>query len=348
MLSVLAVRNAIKIGGAELYLMNLARALKKYYPNIRLTLLSNNHKVARETVDVFNEEIGTKKGILRFLPRLSRYLIVYATAIKKINPDVIIFSGMTEKLALTIPLRLMGKKIVWLEHGRVFATSRAREITAFYYLASRFANAIAAESRDTARDLAEGKITKKKIQPIGTGVDTDHFSFYQRAAKTLTVGFVATVCWEKGIKQFMQTAAALKSRKIKFLVVGDGPQLAWAKNKNPGSVQFVGYQADTRPFLAEMDIILSPISHPGGLSLSVAQAMATGAVPIVSDVGGNSQLVTNNVNGLVTADPTTAVLRLNQNRKQLKKLSAAAREKIAADYSWQRWANGWQQILCRL
>ncbi|BBO72969.1 hypothetical protein DSCW_03860 [Desulfosarcina widdelii] len=88
-----------------------------------------------------------------------------------------------------------------------------------------------------------------------------------------------------------------------FLIVGDG----WMRSNlekrvtelNIGKfVRFAGSRNDVNRILAGSDIALNT-SDSEGLSNSVMEAMRAGLAVIASNVGGNKELVKNNVNGLL-------------------------------------------------
>ena len=64
------------------------------------------------------------------------------------------------------------------------------------------------------------------------------------------------------------------------------------------SVQFLGNQKNILPFLHQSDFFIMPSEYEG-LAISCLEAMAAGIIPIVSNVPGLVDLVTDELNGLV-------------------------------------------------
>jgi len=91
--------------------------------------------------------------------------------------------------------------------------------------------------------------------------------------------------------------------RCKSFIVGDGP----LRDQLTGQVRelglsgngfFEGFQEDVRPYLqASSAFILT--SHMEGLPFSLLEAMACGLPSIVTDVGGNTEVVTHRVHGLI-------------------------------------------------
>ena len=82
---------------------------------------------------------------------------------------------------------------------------------------------------------------------------------------------------------------------LHLILVGDGPELSFLKTRLENSsmaqrVHFVGWQTDTGPWLAAMDVYVNS-SLSEAMSLSVLEAMGAGLSLAVTDVGENARLV---------------------------------------------------------
>lgn len=370
-MKILVIRNAPIVGGAELYHIKLADAFKKYHLNCKLILLTNNklyakkarsHKIETHVVDTFGEEVGTKRGLLKLFFNLPDYLSKYLKIIEKLQyrsrADAIVFSGKTEKYVLTPLMWLFKLPVIWLEHGRVFTSTMAKEALLIYKLMSHFSSKILAEAHDTETDLLKNNIDPNKVIYLGSGIDTHYFSIKRNYhKKSFIVGFVASINREKGIRDYLEVAKKIcrKNRTIQFLVVGDGPQVPFAKDfvsKNylMRRVLLVGHQERPKKLLARMNILLSPIHHPGGISLAVEEAMSMGVVPIVTNIGGHKELISHNNSGYIiskryTTNASRAILKLFKDRKLLKRLSVGARKHIINNFSIKLLVNMWYSIL---
>ena len=90
-------------------------------------------------------------------------------------------------------------------------------------------------------------------------------------------------------------------------------------------------------------------SYSEGLPYALLEAMAAGVVPIVTPVGAIPDVVGDGEHGLLVA-PADAVAvaaaleRLSVNRKDLERMSAACRARIAAAYSIDRVARDFTQL----
>ena len=163
------------------------------------------------------------------------------------------------------------------------------------------------------------------------------------------VGFSGAICWEKGIRDFIETAFVVgeEVKNIKFLLIGDGPQLNWAKEavKVLGMEKnfvFPGWQRNVWPFLVKMDIFFFPTLHLEGLSLALLEAMAAGIPIVARDIGGNRELVINGKTGYLFKEQTPEevaemIIKLLKDRKKREAMGRAARERIEKYFSEERW-----------
>jgi glycosyltransferase involved in cell wall biosynthesis len=116
---------------------------------------------------------------------------------------------------------------------------------------------------------------------------------------------VARLGEQKGIDILLQTIAHVIRNGLacKCIIVGDGPLknelLDLAREMGLGGhVFFEGFREDVRPYLqAGSAFILT--SHMEGLPLSILEAMACGLPSIVTDVGGNAEIITHRIDGLI-------------------------------------------------
>ena len=107
-----------------------------------------------------------------------------------------------------------------------------------------------------------------------------------------------------------------------------------------GLVHFLGSRRDVPDLLQAMDIFVLP-SYSEGLSLALLEAMAAGLPVIVSRVGGNPEVVTDGVTGLLIPPRDAAALAgalewLLTDPALAEKLGENARDYVKANYSLER------------
>jgi glycosyltransferase involved in cell wall biosynthesis len=101
----------------------------------------------------------------------------------------------------------------------------------------------------------------------------------------------------------------------------------------PDRVHFAGFRQDAPAITAASDVFCLPVLRGEGLSRAVIEGMAYGVTPLVTPVGGNTELVVDGECGLVV--PAGDVKALARAMEQLydspetrKRYGAAARERI--------------------
>ncbi|MFM8892088.1 MAG: glycosyltransferase family 4 protein [Planctomycetia bacterium] len=103
-----------------------------------------------------------------------------------------------------------------------------------------------------------------------------------------------------------------RQRPIEVNLFGDGPwerclrRLVATRNLE-GSVHFAGYATDMERVWGSHHCLILP-SRYEGLPLSLVEAMLCGRPAVVTDVAGNTEVVTDNVTGFVAAAPTATLL----------------------------------------
>jgi len=369
---ILLIRTATAVSGAEIYNLNLIKGFRKYYPSYSFSYITNLQAFADrleeigiegKVIPIFNEEIGTKRGLLRLLKIFPIYLYSYLKSIRNINRkqkiDLILMQSTTEKLSLTFFLSLFNYKLIWLQNSLFFYYPSSKYVFYLYKYLHIFSEKIIAVSEGVKEDLLEGRINEKNIKCIKTGYDTaDVFSRIQDLKPILiesniqdnpfTVGYFGTITFGKGIRDFMNICKFIHKNmpSTKFLVIGDGPKINWLKKKAKisglsQSFSFTGYQKIIWPYIKNIDVFLFP-THAEGMPLSVLEAMLT-KVPIVArDIGGNRELIVHGKTGYLFKNESEEqiadmVIELLQNPAKRKRMGEAARKRVQKYFSLKRW-----------
>jgi glycosyltransferase involved in cell wall biosynthesis len=346
------VRSTRAIGGAEIYNLNLIRGFRRYYPEMKIIFITNLPIFAKRIkltgaqvflLPVFDEEVGTKRGLVRLVFALPKYLFYYLKTILflrvKKSVKLAIFQGTTEKIVLTPLLKVLKFEIIWLEHGPFFAFRKTKLVLILYRLLSCLADKIVTVSKDAKEDLIKNEINKKKIVWLPTGIDINYFKpLPKRPKKGSVVGFLGALISEKGINEFIEVAEEiLKIEKgVKFMLVGEGRK---TKRKN---FVYCGFQKDIRSYLGQFDLFFFPTWHLEGISLAVLEAMAMGVPVVTRDIGGNRELVVHGKTGYLFKNESPEelaelIIRLLKDPEKRKKMGIEARKRVAKYFNLKRW-----------
>jgi glycosyltransferase involved in cell wall biosynthesis len=164
---------------------------------------------------------------------------------------------------------------------------------------------------------------------------------------------------QKGHTYLLQAAPkVLKDMpETHFVFAGDGPLRAELEQEvdrlgiRP-AVHFLGIRSDVPDLLAAVDVFVLP-SLWEGMSMAMLEAMAAGVPVVVTDVEGVDNVIQDQEQGLVVKSRNpkalaAALLRLLKDEGLREKLSAAAQEKIATDFSMEEMCQEYESVFMDL
>ncbi|GAP66366.1 glycosyl transferase group 1 [Mizugakiibacter sediminis] len=214
------------------------------------------------------------------------------------------------------------------------------------------ADAVIANARAGA-DLAAARagFPRERIDVIPNGVtlpapaarEPAHVRVGAKPSQRLEALFVGRLVFEKGLPLLLDALASMPpARRPRLTLVGDGPlreelELQTAALGLDGDVVFLGARSDVGALMGEADFLVLP-SREEGLSNVVMEAMAHALPVLVSDAGGNPELVEDGRTGLMFANGNGAELvraleRMVDDRLLRTRLGAAARARIADTFT---------------
>jgi glycosyltransferase involved in cell wall biosynthesis len=187
----------------------------------------------------------------------------------------------------------------------------------------------------------------KKTVKIWNGADLSYFGVPTNRSGELRASFgiakddpvivcVARLDMNKGIQVLLEAVKQIVKEfpTCKCWIVGEGPARKILVQRRAELdlsevALFVGHQADIRPYLEAADIFVLP-SFKEGLPLSLVEAMAYGLPAVVTDVGGNAEVVVPGHNGFVVEPGsieqlTDAIKRLLANGEERRKMGENGR-----------------------
>ena len=185
--------------------------------------------------------------------------------------------------------------------GDLLPTAKSRA----QFLALRWCDCVVSNSRAAADRLISQGIPASRIVLIRNGLPPSAFAptapALPRRPGLLRVGMIARMnTWSKNHGQFLRAAARLRSKfaNLEFVLVGDGPlRPAFEKQAVDlgigEQVRFLGDRKDIPALLASLDVSVLP-SESESLSNVIIESMASGVPVVATDVGGNSELITDN------------------------------------------------------
>lgn len=154
------------------------------------------------------------------------------------------------------------------------------------------------------------------------------------------VGTVANFRALKGHRYLLQAATEVRRTipEVRFLLVGQGPTEAEMRREAArlgldGTVIFTGFRSDVPRILRTLDLFVLPSLYEG-LSIALIEAMALGKPAVVTRVGGLTEVIENENQGLVVPEAddralAAAILTLLGDRSLRDRFGHAARRRAA-------------------
>ena len=143
-----------------------------------------------------------------------------------------------------------------------------------------------------------------------------------------------------------------KYAAIRFTFAGEGPDEHWLRDQfsTEMRVQFTVYHPlDAVSVHAQHDIAVVPSLASEGTTFAVAEAMAAGCAVVASHVGGVTNMIIHNYNGLLIAPNASALTEaledLITDPEKRTSLATAACRTAKAAFSYDRWYRSWRDVL---
>lgn len=346
MTRVLHVISGLGTGGAEMFLATLApRLAERGFEQTVVSLTGEGAAADRLRAAGISVVALDAKGLAK-APLAVRSI---AHLIEEIRPGVVqgwmyhgdLFAALATKLAAQKPERLMWN--IRCSDMRLddYALQLRLVVRACAKL-SGVPDVIIANSEAGAREHKAAGYVPRAMQVIANGVDVMKFAPDARAR--------ADVCRELGIADdrivvlnvarvdpmkdhATMLAAAAAIRGADVVLVGRGTEALAL----PAGVRALGARSDIARVLAAGDIIVSSSAYGEGFSNAIAEGMAAGLVPVVTDVGDARAIVGDTGRIVPPGDPAALAAALQEvldlEPAARAALGAAARRRVASMFS---------------
>lgn len=258
----------------------------------------------------FMDEVKEQAPVHR-APALPPWTMVWpgplVRELRRIEPDVLhLHSGTWYKGALAA--RLAGvPRVVYTEHGRPDATPLLTGV--LDRAASRWTDVTVAVSRELAGRLAESIVADyDRLHVVRNGVDTDRFAPGPGGADVReelgipdgapVVGSVGRLEPVKGYDVMLEAFRRLEEAvpagepAPHLVVAGGGSELDELREeaRTMARGHFPGFRDDVARLHGAFDLF-TMASWSEGTSLSLLEAMSSGLCPVVTEVGGNPDVL---------------------------------------------------------
>ncbi|MGE0590158.1 MAG: glycosyltransferase [Cyclobacteriaceae bacterium] len=315
MIKVLHCVETIGSGGVEQRRLLLAKYLDR--SRFQQSLVCSHVKAAFDQKLISQGMSVDKIGSLRHVLDLSYYRKLFKL-IRQIKPDIIhgaVFEGVISAVVGGLWCRV---PVIIIEETSDPVNRSARATWLLKFL-SYFAKFVVAISPSVADYLTvTAKVDKRKVRLIMNAVDEPNAPSedeIELVRKTLDLDHSDFVIGSVGRlrdyhKRFSDLIKALPSMldaepNVKLLIVGDGEDRGKLEElsttlKVQQSVIFAGFQKNTYPFYACMDVF-ALVSHMEGFGLVLLEAMNFKLPVVATRVGGIKDIVVDKVTGFLVS-----------------------------------------------
>ena len=310
------------IGGTERQVANLALGIDASHFDLHLACLRHSGELLAdlETLRVPRPEfpighIYSFRTLWQGI-RLARYV--------RTNLIQIVHSYGFYPNIFTVPVaRLAGASIVVAsirDTGDLLTPMQRR----LQKMVCRLADCVLVNAEAIRRSLLEQGYDPSKIVVIRNGITLSKFARKGRSAvlrrelgipqSARLVAVFSRLNWMKGVEFFLDAAMVLAGRfpDVYFLVVGDGGNKRELEEQAyrlglGQRIVFTGFRSDVSDLLSEVAISVLP-SLSEGTSNTLLESMAAGIPVIATRVGGNPEVIEDEVSGLLVTPRDSAAL----------------------------------------
>jgi glycosyltransferase involved in cell wall biosynthesis len=140
--------------------------------------------------------------------------------------------------------------------------------------------------------------------------------------------------------------------EIKVSIAGDGPDESWL-HQHLGMydcVTFTKFKTEESiQFHSGFDIAVVPTKGSEGTSLSLLEAMSAGCAVIATNVGGMTNIILDEYNGLMISPDVNelkaAIVRLIEDKELRNFLYQKAQETVQKSFSYDKWKSSWIKVI---
>ncbi len=317
------------------------------------------------------QQSGTRFHVLDREPGFDTSLIKSVRElIKSESIDVVHCHQYTPYVYGVLAALFTRAKVVFTEHGRFHPDRYSWKRRLVNPLLGLTTSSIVAISAATKDALAEYEWFKRRsIQVIYNGIEAttqnikatkvSQSNEFNLIDQHLVFGTITRFDTIKNLPMMVKAFATVYNQhpNARLLLVGDGDQkpdieqLVDELNLNQ-AVVFTGFQTDTRKFMSMIDVyILSSFSE--GTSMTLLEAMSFATCCVVTAVGGNIELIQNDINGIVVESDNTpqlseALLRLVNNKGSRHRLGEEAKKTFEEKFALNHMIQSYQEVYLKI
>jgi len=342
----------MRIGGTEMVIKNIIDGCDKNIFEMSVLCIESPlgpfaEELQKDDIEFFqlNRQPGFDTNLIKQIRQI----------IKNNKVDIIHCHQYTPWVYGVFAAAFSNTKVIFTEHGRFHPDSSTWKRKLINPILNLFTDQVTAISKATKEALIEFEnIPEKSITVIYNGItpltvvqtEVDKLKIDLGIPENNTVlGTIARFDPIKNHTMMLRAFALVLEQQpnTTLIIVGDGKERenieACIKQLNlANKVILTGYQTKPHNYLALMDIyLLSSFSE--GTSMTLLEAMSLGKPCVVTDAGGNPEVIANGKNGFVTpnddadefAKRLVEIITTNTSALELGKISIKRFEEIFSE-----------------
>jgi glycosyltransferase involved in cell wall biosynthesis len=356
---------ALEIGGLESFIVEFCRNIGREKFSTTVLCLNSYDDRYKKTL----EQSGTEVRLIRKKHRYDvLFLLRAASFLRSRNVDILHVHGGCFFYGAVIG-RLAGVKgLIYTAHGMPVTSGLQAEYEEF--VSCLITDRIVAVSNEIANDLtARQKRFAGKVKVLVNGIDSSKFVPAENKKELMfgkaslgmphekkLVGAVGRLEKVKNYPLLLRAFAELvhfRNHDLHLAIVGTGSEEMNLKRLSKelciaDRVSFLGMRYDVQKIYPLFDVFVLP-SLTEGTSLSLLEAQSCGVPAVVTDVGGNSNIIHHGMNGFLCPSNDYAALavqleRVLGNDSEREAMKTASRKVMLERFDYASMIASYQEI----
>ena len=341
MKNILFFHSSSDLYGSDRSLLNILKNLDKKKYNIHAFLPSDGplkdelEKIDNINVKIYDipilrrKELNIKGGIKYIKNSIKSYKEIKKYI--KSNNIELVYTNTSVILLGSIVAKHLKIKSIW--HIREIITNKYENKFISYFM-NKYSSLVIANSNNTLKSL---KLKTNKGMVLYNSIELDEKNINKNKSKKFVIGMAGRINRWKGQKLLVDAAEIVlkQDKNIEFLIAGDAfhgeeylknDLINYINDKKLGShVKLCGQIDNMRDFYKKLDLFILPSIKPEPFGLVILEAMQYGIPVIASNHGGPTEIIKDNINGILfepnnPLSLASEILKLKNNDRKMEKI----------------------------
>jgi glycosyltransferase involved in cell wall biosynthesis len=348
------------VGGAEKFVVDLTRTLQDV--EFFLFCLDSKGKWYEDACVKARECMDTKVGEGWYLSGVNQLV----DFIRRHRIDVLHAHTHRTHIYCVLAHLITHIPVIVTFHGSGFGYMR-RTLLERKFMSYATARMVAVSEATRKAVCEKTGIPSRKVAVIRNGVDVRHFvpvessdkvnirRLFGIPEKAFVIGSTGRLSREKNYKMLVRCFARLRTvyPDVWLIIAGDGvdrPEIE-SELRHSGVSNYCilsGIQSDVLPWLHAMDVFcLTSLTE--GCSIALLEACSCGLPAVVTDTGGNAEIVKHNVSGFVVPVHdeiayTESLKLLHENTTMRKQMGSESAKIVSEFFTIERTAQNYRRL----